>query len=358
MNMKFAQERTMRNFIPKLLILAVVVAMLGFACGGDDVTSSAPALAEPTAASPGATAAPTSPEPASLEVRVTDAPPGGVTKILLTVENIEVNAAGGAEEPGWKMVVEGPLSFDLVAVTGIEEILGSAELPPGQYGQVRLKVTEVLITINGEVQPATVPSDVLRVVGGFDLIAGATTVLTLDFDAAKSVVLRGNQPPILKPVVKLLVRRSGQPMSAAETVSEPAGDILVTPAATATLPSGDAPVPAATATPAPAAANGDGVGVQDSVEVVREISVVLTEFAITPSVLEIQAGQKVRFMVTNAGMFFHTFTFDLGDQRVSVDLLAGETGTTEILTFTTPAANPFWCAPHEFVPMTGVINVI
>jgi hypothetical protein len=107
-----------------------------------------------SAPSPGATTAPTSPEPASLEVRATDAPPGGVTKILLTVENIEVNAAGGAEEPGWKMVVDGPLSFDLVAVTGIEEILGSAELPPGQYGQVRLKVTEVLITINGEVRPA------------------------------------------------------------------------------------------------------------------------------------------------------------------------------------------------------------
>jgi plastocyanin len=147
-------------------------------------------------------------------------------------------------------------------------------------------------------------------------------------------------------------------MSAAETISEPAGDIVETPAATATLPTGDAPAPAATATPTPAAANGDGVGVQDSVEVVREISVVLTEFTITPSALEFQAGQKLRFMVTNAGTFFHTFTSDLGDQRVSVDLLAGETGTTEILTFTTPVANPFWCAPHEFVPMTGVINVI
>ncbi len=355
----------MRFFSPKLLILAVVVAMLGFACGGDDVTSSAPAPAAPTAVSalPAATAAPTSatmtsPKPASLEVRVTDAPPDGVTKILLTVESIEVNAGGGAEAPGWQTVIEGPISFDLVAVTGIEEILGSAELPPGQYGQVRLKVTEALLTINGEVQPATLPSGVLRVVGGFDMIAGETTVLTLDFDAAKSVVLRGNQPPILKPVVKLLVRRSGQPMSAAETVSEPVGDNMESPAATATIPSGAASALAATATPAPAAANGDGVGVQDSVEVVREISVVLTEFAITPSVLEIQAGQKVRFTVTNAGMFFHTFTFDLGGQRISVDLLAGETGTTEVLTFTTPAANPFWCVPHEFVPMTGVINVI
>ena len=101
----------------------------------------------------------------------------------------------------------------------------------------------------------------------------------------------------------------------------------------------------------------DGAGVQDSVEVVREIRVTLLEFSITPNVIQIQAGEKVRFTVTNVGSIFHTFTFDLGGQQVSVDLSAGETGTTEVLTFGQAPQVRFYCQPHEFVPMVGVINV-
>jgi len=97
--------------------------------------------------------------------------------------------------------------------------------------------------------------------------------------------------------------------------------------------------------------------VQDSVEIVREITVTLVDFSIIPSTISIQAGEKVRFTVTNAGTLFHTFTFDLGGQLVSVDLSAGETGTTEILTFGEAPQVRFYCQPHEFVPMVGVINV-
>lgn len=583
---------------PKLLALTVAIALIGTACGGDDTPSTtttpvpiqAPTAvsAAPTAApgsvistpsavptgAPVPTAAPTAvvvsaPQPAMLEVRVTDAPPDGVTKILLTVENIEVNVAEGVVGGGWEIIVEGPVTFDLVAVTGIEEVLGDAELPPGRYNQVRLKVTEALITVDGEEKTATLPSGVMRVVGGFDVVDGETTVLTLDFDAARSVVLRGRQNPILKPVVKLLVRRGGQPMSAAETVSDTAGssrplaagesvvtigpskdntlyetedgsrsngegmglfvgktnlgfirrslvafdlvdtipegasitdvslrlhvsktssgpqsvelhraladwgegasdananegsgapaesedatwlhtffdtdlwaslggdfaeaasattevahradyfwgdnDTLIadvqawvddpssnfgwvitgnevdnkstkrfntresddgvdSPALTITFTMPSAPAPTATptpapaptatsvptATPAPAAGNSDRAGVQDSVEVVREIRVTLLEFSITPNNIQIQAGEKVRFTVTNVGSIFHTFTFDLGGQLVSVDLSAGETGTTEILTFGEAPQVRFYCQPHEFVPMVGVINV-
>ena len=54
----------------------------------------------------------------------------------------------------------------------------------------------------------------------------------------------------------------------------------------------------------------DGAGVQDSVEAVREIRVTLLEFSITPSAIRVQAGEKVRFTITNAGSIFHTFTFE------------------------------------------------
>ena len=155
----------------------------------------------------------------TLEVRVTDAPPEGVSKILITVSNIEVNSALGETEAGWQSVVSEIVSFDLVEVSGIEELLGSSQLQPGPYNQLRLSVVEALITIQGEERTATVPSGKLRLVGAFDLVAGETTVLTLDFDAERSVVLRGRLDPLLKPVVKLLVRQGDQPLSEARPAS-------------------------------------------------------------------------------------------------------------------------------------------
>ena len=70
---------------------------------------------------------------ASVQVRVTDAPPEGVTKILITAREIEVNAAGGQTEAGWVTVIPGPVTFDLVELTGVEGVLGDTELAPGRY---------------------------------------------------------------------------------------------------------------------------------------------------------------------------------------------------------------------------------
>ena len=92
-----------------------------------------------------------------MEVRVTDAPPEGVSKILITAENIEVNIAEAGTESGWQTVIPGPTTFDLVELTGIEGVLGEAELQPGRYNQPRLTVVEAIITIHGEDRTADVP---------------------------------------------------------------------------------------------------------------------------------------------------------------------------------------------------------
>ena len=51
------------------------------------------------------------PRKATLEIRVTDDPPQGVTKILLTVSQIDVHAGGSSEDAGWQTVVSGPWSL-------------------------------------------------------------------------------------------------------------------------------------------------------------------------------------------------------------------------------------------------------
>lgn len=209
-------------------VVALVLLLVG--CGGTTDTATPISTSTPTVAStPGqtravvATPAPTA-QPgdgqATLEIRVTDAPPEGVSKIQITVRSVEVNKSEGPTPAGWETVVSEPQTFDLVQLTGVEAVLGSRQLEPGQYNQIRLDVVEAIITIDGEEKVAKVPSGKLRLAGSFELTAGETTLVTLDFDAGKSVVLRGKMDPILKPVVKLLVRRSGDPFSAAAPVSE------------------------------------------------------------------------------------------------------------------------------------------
>ena len=84
-----------------------------------------------------------------LEVRVTDAPPEGVTSILVSVNNIQVHQAGAAdEESGWLTLfavtsttstVVKSKTFDLVEFTGIEGVLGVDTLPVGKYTQIRIE---------------------------------------------------------------------------------------------------------------------------------------------------------------------------------------------------------------------------
>ena len=114
-------------------------------------------------------------------------------------------------------------------VRGVEEILGTATPEPGRYGQIRLEVAEVVLTIRGNVRPAEVPSGKLRVAGGFEVVAGATTVLTLDFDAERSIIFRPGVGPQLKPVVKLLVRKGGQSLSEAIQVAAVGEEAASTP---------------------------------------------------------------------------------------------------------------------------------
>ncbi len=155
----------------------------------------------------------------TLEIRVTDQPTDAVSSILVTVENIEVHSSGGQGNSGWQTVVEGPHQFDLMQLMGIEDVLGSTPLEPGRYQQIRFDVVDAVITVRGNLRQARVPSGKIRLVGGFEVTAGVTTIVTMDMDAEKSVVFRPGQGPHLVPVVKLLVRKEGQPLSEAVVAS-------------------------------------------------------------------------------------------------------------------------------------------
>ena len=196
--------------------LFLVIALIAAACGRADATStptpsptsteagptstgipdSTPtATVESTPTTPAPTATPTrippTPTPvgpAIVEGRATDdPPPKEVSEIRVTVNNIEVNIVTGDAATGWVTLIDEPKTFDLVQITGLEEVLGTADVAPGVYSQVRLNVEEVVVKLSGVDIPAKVPSEKLRIVGHFSAVAGETTILTLDFDAGPQI---------------------------------------------------------------------------------------------------------------------------------------------------------------------------
>ena len=140
----------------------------------------------------------------SIQVYVTDAPPVGVTAVLITAGKVEAHKSGDSDDK-WVTLLTNPPVFDLVKSSGVNYLLGTSDLAAGNYTQVRLEITDCTVTIAGEQVKATVPSGELKLVGNITIEAGKRTSVILDFDGEKSVVLEGQGKVTLKPVVQLTV---------------------------------------------------------------------------------------------------------------------------------------------------------
>ena len=173
-------------------------------------TATATATSQPsTAGGPSGGSAPgagSDPGTGILEVRVTDAPDPSITAVFVTTDNIEVSIAGQA----WLTVIDEEITFELLALEGVEAVLGTAELPVGKYTQVRLSVSEVQVEKDGVLVTADVPGGRIRLVGNFELVAGEKTFISLDFEVDKSLVDRNRQGFLFKPVIKLAVGEPGE----------------------------------------------------------------------------------------------------------------------------------------------------
>lgn len=89
-------------------------------------------------------------------------------------------------------------------------MLGQAEVEAGKYTQIRLKIQEAEVVWQGRNYPMTVPSGAqsgLKLLSNFEIGAGSTYDVVLDFDAERSVVVNGprNKPNgfKLKPTIRV-----------------------------------------------------------------------------------------------------------------------------------------------------------
>ena len=143
----------------------------------------------------------------TIEIRVTDPPPADVKSAIVYLTNIEVHrVSDNASE--WIPILGAPPSFDLLEVIGVEKVLGSANVTAGKFTQIRMDVDRVeVVTVDGDNFTAEVPSGKLKIVRPFNVGAGTTTVLTLDFDGTKSLIVTSKGKALFKPVVKLLIEK-------------------------------------------------------------------------------------------------------------------------------------------------------
>ncbi|NYZ77474.1 DUF4382 domain-containing protein [Candidatus Micrarchaeota archaeon] len=139
-----------------------------------------------------------------LILRITDQPIGNAEKVEVTVSLVEVHASEGSDEAGWTPVVLRPKTYDLLSIKDVSEYLGENELEAGRYNQVRLSVDKASVTIGGVAYNLTMPSEKIKISGGFEVHGNRTTTVTLDFDAASSVHSQGNGKYSMKPVIKIL----------------------------------------------------------------------------------------------------------------------------------------------------------
>ncbi|OGI15945.1 hypothetical protein A3K63_01145 [Candidatus Micrarchaeota archaeon RBG_16_49_10] len=169
----------------------------------------------------------------TLLMQITDKPvSGNITSVLVTISKVEVHKASendSVNESGWVTVTEEPKEFDLLKIKDVKEFLASKDLSVGKYTQVRLYISNATIVTTGGASDLEITSKSLKLVNEFDIEEGKVTIVTIDFDADKSVVSTGSGRYKLKPTIKIL-EAEGE-----STTTEPATTESTTTTETTTL---------------------------------------------------------------------------------------------------------------------------
>jgi hypothetical protein len=146
-------------------------------------------------------------QPATVQVRLTDAP-GDFEEVNIDILQVQVNADSSSSS-GWKSFDVNKV-YNLMQLTnGLDTLLGQIQLPEGMVSQVRLILGDNnTVKVSGQVLPLKTPSaqqSGLKIQVHTSIKAGVTYTITLDFDAARSVVTTGNGSYNLKPVIRSTV---------------------------------------------------------------------------------------------------------------------------------------------------------
>jgi hypothetical protein len=139
-----------------------------------------------------------------MNVRLTDAP-GAYDALYLSVKEVQVLSTSGQTSLA---VNSNP--FDILKFRmGKDTLIASQDIPSGTIQEVRLVLNSTgnSVVVDGTSYPLTTPSGQtsgVKLKVHDNLEANVAYTMTLDFDAAKSIVQTGNGKYILKPVIRAI----------------------------------------------------------------------------------------------------------------------------------------------------------
>jgi hypothetical protein len=128
-------------------------------------------------------------------------------EVNIVVTKVEVHSAGSDSLGGWAVVNNDTAIYNLLTLrNGANAILGDTMLPVGKYTQIRLYIGDSSNVIVGGVRyPLDVTADsIVKLNHEFDIAPGTLYLLTLDFDAARSIHQTGNGQYMLRPVIRVV----------------------------------------------------------------------------------------------------------------------------------------------------------
>lgn len=147
----------------------------------------------------------------TITIQMTDAPIDSADAVNVFIERVEVNNA--EDEEGWITISEPQQTYDLLELTnGATAVIGSKELEPGVYHQIRLILSQGghSVEVDGKAYDMKVPSGPqtgVKVNVNAEIEPDFENIVLIDFDASRSVKKAGNSGMyILTPVVTGSVR--------------------------------------------------------------------------------------------------------------------------------------------------------
>jgi hypothetical protein len=167
-----------------------------------------------------------------LRIYLSDAPIQ-FDQVNILVTRVEVHSSGSDSLGGWAVINNDTAAYDLLTLrNGANAILGDTMLPVGKYTQIRLSIGDSSnVIVDGVEYPLEITANnTIKLNHEFDIAPGTLYLLTLDFDASRSIHQTGNGRYMLRPVIRVVANVvSGSisgivnPVSARAAVSTLAG---------------------------------------------------------------------------------------------------------------------------------------
>ncbi len=144
----------------------------------------------------------------TLIVKMVDTP-GDYQQVNIVVDSVQVHVSNNDTVTGWINLNRVQATYNLLTlVNGVDAVIGKAQLPAGNYSQIRLFIGNGSnVVVNDVTYPLTIPSGSES---GVKLNIHATIqadvdyTLILDFDANRSITKTGNGNYKLKPVIRVI----------------------------------------------------------------------------------------------------------------------------------------------------------